>query len=308
MLLFSFCLVGLCPHQVLTIGYWRDRAPPGRNNMKHASRVLAILLVGLVGCDKPTNRDDTPSPRIVTFSPALTTIMFDMHLGDYVVGVSAYSSLPPGVERPVVGDARDVRTEPILAVRPDLILTQSESKYFDTVKKICPSLKIEHFNLATLAEVASAMERIGRLVGKPELGDAAGKTFRNRLDAVKEKTRSLPKRRVLFVMDYQHPFAAGGDTFLDEMIQRAGGVNVLADTRDWFKPSIETILAKKPDVILCQCKPAQASEAKRYWEKLLAQAHPSVRVYIVTDDTWTIAAGHLATHTEELAEMIHVGK
>ncbi|MBN1555116.1 MAG: ABC transporter substrate-binding protein [Phycisphaerae bacterium] len=266
---------------------------------------MTILLSALVGCDKPVPRDDTPRPRIITYSPALTTIMFDMGLGDHVVGVSEYSVLPPGQERPVVGDTRNIRTEPILALRPDVILTQSELKHYETVKQFQPSLKIEHFPLTNLEEVAVAMERIGRIVDQPDLGLARAEAFRKRLDAVKEKTKSLPKRRVLFVMDYQHPFAAGGETFLDEMIRLAGGVNVLTGTRDWHKPAVETILQAKPDIIVCQCKPSQADEAKRYWSELLAKTNTPVEVYTVTDDTWTIAAGHLADHTEQLADMIH---
>lgn len=273
--------------------------------MKYIPALLWILLLAFAGCDKPVDRAAAPRPRIVTFSPALTTMVFDMGLGDHVVGVSEYALPPNGMVLPVVGDTRNVRTEPILAVEPDVILTQSELKHYETVRQFLPELKVERLPLTTLAEVAAAMERIGVIVGQPELGCATAEAFRRRLDAVKDKTKNLPRRRVMFVMDYQNPFAAGGATFLDEMIRLAGGVNVLTGTRDWHKPAVENVLAARPDVIVCQCKPAQAEEAKRYWEELLAKVNPQVRVYTVTDDTWTIAAGHLAKHTEELAEMIH---
>lgn len=273
--------------------------------MKWFATLLLMACLSLAGCQKSASRDETPRPRVVALSPALLRIMFDMGMGDHVVGVSEYSVLPEGVSLPVVGDYRNVRTEALMAVQPDVLLTQSEEKYFETIRKFQPDLKVEHFRIETLAEIAGAMERIGDIVRQPDLGRRQAEQFRTRLAAVKETTKNLPSRRVAFVMDYQNPFAAGGETYLDEMIQIAGGTNVLAGTRLWYKPPIETLLEARPDVIVCQCKPSQAEEATRYWKELFAKANPDLHVYTVTEDTWTIAAGHLADYTERLAKMIH---
>lgn len=257
------------------------------------------------GCSRSPKPSSGPHPRIIAFSPALAAILFDMGLGDHVVGVSEYTVLPEGETRPFVGSAKVVRAEPILALEPDVILTQSEPRYYETVQSLRPDLAVEHFSLTTLEEVAAAMERIGQIVHQPELGQSAAAAFRARLAKVEKQTQPLPRRRVVFMMDYQHPFAAGRETFLDEMIRLAGGVNALAETRDWHKPSLESLLAARPDVIVCQCKPEQTQAAKQYWTDLLAKVGVSARVYTVTDNTWTIAAGHLAAHTEKLAKMIH---
>ncbi|MBN1941750.1 MAG: ABC transporter substrate-binding protein [Phycisphaerae bacterium] len=274
--------------------------------MKFSPTVFtAVFLLSAAGCPNSAGRPAAPRPRMIPFSPALTRIVFDLGLGDHVVGVSEYASPPDGRRLPVVGNAQAVRTEPILALEPDVILTQSDPRNYETLRRLRPGLKIEHFRIETLEDIADATARIGQIVGRDDLGKAKAEAFRRRLAHVRETTKSLPTRRVLFVMDYQNPFAAGGGIFLDEMIRLAGGVNVLADVRGWHTPSVESILSAKPEVIVCQCKPSQADEAKRYWSKLFAQSGLAVRVCIVTDDAWTIPAGHLAGYTEELAKRIH---
>ena len=64
--------------------------------------------------------------RIVSFSPAVTEILFELGLGSNIVGVSAFCQRPrevAGVRR--VGSYGSARTEVLDAVNPDLILAIS---------------------------------------------------------------------------------------------------------------------------------------------------------------------------------------
>ncbi|MCY2926735.1 MAG: hypothetical protein NT031_15110, partial [Planctomycetota bacterium] len=88
-----------------------------------------------------------PSPRIVTFSPALTRIVFDMGLGDHVVGVVNYSQLPSGISRPQLGDAFSINSELILQTAPDLILHQTSNDKFQGVHDLAPAVGLEPFRI-----------------------------------------------------------------------------------------------------------------------------------------------------------------
>jgi len=265
------------------------------------------VLVGLAGCDRRQPEADAARPRLVTFSPALTKLAFDLGLGDHVVGVTSYCRLPAGETRTVVGNALSVRAEPVLAVKPDVVLVQMEPKHFESLVKMAPHIQIEHFQIETLADVARAMRRIGRLVGQDAKGAQAASRFEEKLNGVQRQVASLPKRKVLFVTGYQNPMGAGGNTFIDEMIGLAGGANVLAGRFEgWKKLSIETVLETAPQVIICQAQPKQQSQARAYWQTLgQGSGGGSRRVYVVTDTTWTIAGTHLADFTLQMARMIH---
>jgi len=269
---------------------------------------LVILALTAGGCGKAkTPKDTSPRPRMVTFSPALTRMLFDMGLGEHVVGVTSFCRLPAGQTRPAVGNALSIRSEPILAVRPEVILTQIEVKRFEAVRNADAEIRIEHFRIETLGDLAGAMERLGRITGKPAIGRKAAEAFRAELEKVRGRTSKLPRRRVLFVMGYQRPAGPGAGTFLHEMIELAGGSNVMGEKyKGWRNLSIEAVLQLAPEIVVCLSDLAAKDKAGEYWRTLGGRsASPARRVIVLTDSDWTIPAGHLAGLTARLAEMIH---
>ena len=229
-----------------------------------------------------------------------------MGLGDHVVGVSTYSRLPAGVTRPIVGDTLNIRVEPILAVKPDILLVQMDLSYFESLRRIDPAINVEHFTIETLDDVANSIEHMGSLVGQPELGLTRKRAFLDKIDSLRSRTNSLNPVPTLFVLGYRGPSGPGADTFIDQMITLAGGQNVLADQfKGWHKPSLESIVKLAPAVIICQCKPEDAADAQAYWTRLDLRTPTPQRVIVVTDDDWTLPADHLADYASQLASFIH---
>jgi len=273
-------------------------------------RLAVILLAGALlngGCERRAPRDDVPSPRVVSFSPAITEMLFDMGLGDHVVGVTRYCILPEGVRRPVVGSQLNIRAEPILAVNPDVLLAQTAPKHFETVRKLSPHICIAHFRIETLADIGVAMARIAEIVRRPDIGRRAKAEFLAKLKNVREKVAGLNRPRVIFVTGYKNPLAAGRATFINELIELAGGVNAAGEKYSgWKRASIESILRLAPDVVVCEAGPATVDEARRYFEKLTASGGTKVRVCTVTDRRWTIPTGWIADRAAgRMARFIH---
>ena len=271
---------------------------------------LVILLVAalLGGCRKGVPHPDAPHPRVVTFSPAITEIVFDMGLGDHIVGVTKYCRLPDGVKRTVVGDHLNVRAEPIVAVEPDVVLTQTALKHFQTVQRLDPDIRIEPLEIESLNDIAEAMERIGTILGRGDKGREAKAGFLEKLQAVSRQVEGLPRPRVLFVNGYRNPMTGGKGTFIHELIEVAGGVNVAAEKFEGWKPvSLESVLQLAPVVIICQCDEGKEVQARRYWQDLMsASAGSSARVHAVTDRYWTIPTGRMARGiVGELTRIIH---
>lgn len=277
-----------------------------KTKCQYAGLLILLSMLLAAGCHKQSPDSPSPHPRLITYSPALTRIVFDMGLGDNVVGITHFCQLPPGEQRPRIGDNLNVQVEPILSVHPNIILAQIAEKNFAALQQINAKIQIEHFQIEDLQEIAAAMERIGRLVNQPQLGIQAKADFLQRLDRVKQRTTGLPQKRVIFVMDYKMPIAAGRGTFINEMIELANGINMLAADYDlWKKVSLEKILTLDPEVLICHAEKNQSEEALRYWQDLTFAGGKKTRVYVVTDPDWLIPAGHLAEYTMELAKMIH---
>ncbi len=268
--------------------------------------ITASLLTG--GCRKSESTPPTPSPRIVSYSPALTDLLYDMELGEHVVGVTKYCQPPGGSNPSVVGDHSNISAEAILAVEPDVVFVQQNPAAFGALVSIRPDLPIEHFDIETLGDIATAMERIGELTGKKNLAAEHITAFNNMLQAVRDRVASKPRPKVLVVENYEMPSTGGAGTFVDEVITTAGGVNAAAlrNYKGWKRLNIENILAMEPDVLVCQVSPGYEQKAIDHWRKLTdLPAVRTGRVFTVTDRRWTIPSMRSAEVARERSLMIH---
>ena len=269
--------------------------------------LAVVLLSTMAGCRRsaPVEKANTSQPRIVSFSPALTEMLFDMDLGGHVVGVTGYCDLPADEVRSVVGDRQNVNIEKILTVQPDVILVQQSASDFDALHSQMPDLKVEHFTIETLDDIAAALERIGRLAGNESLGKQHSGEFQRRLAAVKQRAVGLVPTRVFFLTGISPPSVAGRDSFIHGMIELAGGDDLSGQYARWTRIDVERILKDKPDVIVCQAS-SHPDKAREFLQSL--EGVPAVkngRIFIVTDRHWTIPSTRMAQLTEELILMLH---
>jgi iron complex transport system substrate-binding protein len=214
--------------------------------------------------------------------------------------------LPPGQERPRVGDRFSVSVESILAVEPDVLLVQQNPADFAAVQRLRPAVKVEHFDIERLADIPAAMRRVGLLCGDVAAGERAAGEFQLRLEAVANRVKGLPRPRVLFVIGYEKPGTGGRNSFIHDMIEAAGGLDAGEKYSRWADLGMESILALSPDVLVCWVDPGQERQAKARWQSL--KALPAVaagKVFVVSDPNWTIPTGKIARLTGDLADMIH---
>jgi len=277
---------------------------------------LAILvLVPAAGCSRPAGPAaprGKPPQRIVSFSPAITRILFDMGLGERVVGVTRFCSLPEGMDRPRLGDARGINAEAILAVRPDVIFAQTSPAKFQGVRDIDPHVRAVQIEIEALKDIPAAVDRICEVVGGVEAGRRAKEAFEAKLADVRRRAAGRARRRVLFVMGTNRPAVAGPGTFVADLIEVAGGVNAGDDIPGkvrWRTTHIEAIIRAAPDVLICQALPGRdAEKAGEYWRQW--KDLPAVRngrVHVVTDADWSIPSTRVAELAGRVLGMVHPG-
>jgi len=277
--------------------------------MNKCALILAAVALAGTGCRDAPPRPDAPAPRIVAFSPALTQILFDMGLGDHVVGVTSQCILPPGESRERLGDAINHDPETVIWADPDIMLVQMQIKHFAAVAGLAPEIRIEHFKIESLAHVRDAIKRIGSLVKDAQAANRTVAQFDAKLAAIRERVAGRARPRVLFTLGYWNPSVPGRGTFIGDMIELAGGVNAGAPDGAhlrWRNPTLEEISVAAPDVIICQVDTGKEEQAREYWlQRSDLPAARTGRIHIVTDRRWTIPSTYSPVLAERMAEMIH---
>jgi iron complex transport system substrate-binding protein len=255
--------------------------------------------------------------RIVSLVPALTEMLFAIGAGPQVVAVSSYDDFPPQVTSlPRVGALLDPDMERILALRPDLVISYGSQT--DVQAQLARAhIRVFSYRHAGLTGVFTTLEELGAAVGRSADSERLAREIRSGLDGIAARVRGRARLRTLLVFERDPEslrgiYVSGGVGFLHEMLNIAGGVNVFADVaRESVQPSIETILARAPEVILevraaGLLASADVAQARRVWGALASV--PAVqhgRIQILSGDHLVVPGPRVVQGTEAFARVLH---
>jgi iron complex transport system substrate-binding protein len=258
--------------------------------------------------------------RIVSTSPSITEILFALGLGDRVVAVSQYCHYPPEAERlPRVGGYVKPDIESIVALRPDLVILQSKAAesagQYSRMK--LDVLRVEDGDLATMFR---GFRSIAARCGVPERGARLESEIRARLDAIRQRTAALPRRSLVFIVGrapgrLENLIAVGKGSFLNELIEIAGGRNALAENlMPYPKISLEALFGLNPDVLVDMGEMSQTvgvtAEQKRKVVELWGtqptlKAVTQKRVYAIAADIFVVPGPRVGEAAEAFERMLH---
>jgi iron complex transport system substrate-binding protein len=221
------------------------------------ARRVFLVLIGLCVVASGAHVHSAGPTRIVSTSPSITETLFALGLGDRVVGVSTYCRFPPEAAKlPKVGSFLEPDPELIAGLRPDLVVVHEVGNGLD---RRLASLRIPFIIVerGSLASAYSSMRRIAAAAATPERADGLIGDVQRRLAAIRRAGMAQPKRRVLFIIGRRPGMLAdliaiGPGSYIDELIEIAGGTNVMAlpGQPEYPRISMETVLRLDPDVIV----------------------------------------------------------
>lgn len=221
-----------------------------------AAAVLAAgLLVGVtVWRSRPGGAPDGRL-RIVSLAPSVTEMLFLLGLGDSVVGVTDYCDYPPEARRiERVGGLNRPNLEVLLARRPDLVIGTEKAPASAEGTLASAGATLLRVRIDSFADVFEGLRRIGRAAGREREAAEAVARMEAELKAVAASWGGVPreKRPRVFLEIWNDPLTtAGGPSFLDELVDRAGGVNVahdIAQAHPLVNP--EMVVEWNPDVVV----------------------------------------------------------
>jgi iron complex transport system substrate-binding protein len=231
--------------------------------------VGCLLALGILACRERGARPPAAgSPRrVVTLAPNLAEIVFALGAGDRLVGVSEYSDYPEAARAiPRVGGLQ-VDAEKVAALRPDLVLAVAEGNAQSSVHALeAAGLPVTVTPSGSLDAVLASIRLVGDRLGLSAEGRALADALARRRDAVRRRVAGRAPPRTLLLVWPDPPQAAGGQTFLNDVLVEAGARNLVADRRGWPVLSKEWI-ATAPVELLVVPESAQTREA---WDRAFA--------------------------------------
>ncbi len=221
-----------------------------------------------------TVRLAVPARRVVSLIPATTELLFAIGADSAVVGRTSYCDYPAAAKSvPDLGDGIKPNIEAVVANRPDLVVLYNSGQNAAVASRLGElGIAAVRVNTDALASVPRIARLLGKLTGHERAADSLSAVFDTALTSA---TRAPAARRpkVLLLVWEQPPMTIGRGSFLNELVERAGGENLFADVpASSGVVSIEAVAARNPDLIFTTAEGPSGFTSRPEW-----QVVPAVR-------------------------------
>jgi ABC-type Fe3+-hydroxamate transport system substrate-binding protein len=286
--------------------------------IRRAAGCVALMVVlGSSVSAQPTRT----TMRLVSTSPSITETLFALGLGDCVVGVSNYCRFPPEVAAlPKVGAFLTPDAELIARLKPDLVFLHTGPN--SAAQQLAAlSIRTAVIDRGSFETVSSTIRQIGLAAGVPDAAERLIASINVRLDRVKSAVASRSPRSVLIIVGRQTGtlsdiIAVGHRSYLNAIVGIAGGRNALPSTvkPEYPRISMETVISLSPDVIIdigeMGESPADSDRRRQVtegsWrEQTLVKAAREGRVFVTTDEAFTVPGPRIVNVAETMAAWLH---
>ena len=244
-------------------------------------------------------QDSTPLPekpqRIVSLAPNVTEILFALGLDEKIVAVSNNSDYPEqAANKKKVGTFWQPNTEAIIASKPDLVVTlqlrtEQQKPTADSLKRL--GYQVLTLKIEKIEELLTAIQKIGVAADCTNRAEELVKDISNQLNNLQAEFSSRGKVKVLWVVQTDPLRVAGRNTFINNLLEIAGGQNAVGPTIQQYPPiGTEELLACSPEAIIQSAMGTgntdeQQKVAEKFWSKFAAlPAVKNNRIYVVQPD------------------------
>lgn len=250
-----------------------------------------------------------PAARVISLAPSNTETVFALDAQAQLVGVTTFCDYPEAAKSIAkVGTFSEPSTEAIVALKPDLVLVPGGKVQTDVQEEL-KRLNVPIFVVSpeNLDELLADIEKVGKLLGKNDEAARLVESMNKDIQTVQSKVASLPTKTVFFEIYSAPLMTAGKGTLIDEIVTRAGGVNIGSQAGEGYPQfSEEALLKENPEVYIAvqgaQSDPGAISSRPGY-STLTAVAKDQV---FIIDDNLVVRDGPRITQgLVKVAEFIH---
>ena len=137
------------------------------------------------------------------------------------------------------------------SLRPDLVLATREGNTRGPVDALqSAAVPVLLVPAGSLDDVLTGIRLVAEKLDRKEAGDKLVADLQRRRGAVRALAASGRRPRAILLIWPEPPQAAGGGTFLHDVLVEAGGENVLGDRPGWPLVSPEYLAATPVDVLI----------------------------------------------------------
>ncbi len=256
-----------------------------------------------------------PADKIIVLAISALEIIDALEAMDKVVGVDNWSidnkePLAEGFEG--AGDSYGLNIERIAELNPDILITLTGGPEDDYQK--VRELGIEIYRVIDVKGIEGVYDEIAnisKIIGIEDKGEELNIELKKGVDEIYNQVKDLSdeqKPGVFYVVWDDPLMSAGADTFINDLIEKSGGINIVAEDNltGWPEYSLEKLIEKNPDIIIAPMSLAADPSVIMDDERFSSiDAVTSGKVYVVPDNPISRPNQNLIKALQMLSKAIH---
>jgi len=247
--------------------------------------------------------------RIVSLAPNLTEIVYAVGAGEQLVGDTEYCDYPSQAKSVAkIGDTMHPSIERIIALKPQIVLVSTASQLEAFTKQLDEQqIAVYVTDPQSFDDALKSIQTLGDVLNHHDPATTLVDELRRRSSAVEAATKASQPVRVFYQVSGEPLYTIGRESYLTDLVHRAGGVSVTADVPGAFpRFSDEAALALRPDAVILSTG-GSMGEANATVAPSLKNS-PAVlnnRVYRINGDLLSRPGPRLVDGLEAIARALH---
>ncbi|HNP20326.1 MAG TPA: helical backbone metal receptor [Fulvivirga sp.] len=190
--------------------------------------------------------------RVISLVPSQTELLFDLGFESNIVGLTKFCVHPADKVKKVeiIGGTKNFNFDMIDQLRPDLIIGNKEENYKEGIDQLKKKYPVWMSDISNLIDSLEMINEVGRLINCEKKAKALSKNIKLSF----EQLPTYQPLSVLYLIWNDPIMVVGKDTFIDEMLKKAGLVNAIHHQR-YPEVTAEGIRTIDPDIILLSSEP-----------------------------------------------------
>ncbi|HEA29228.1 MAG TPA: ABC transporter substrate-binding protein [Leeuwenhoekiella sp.] len=219
-----------------------------------------LLSTMLISCGRFNNKDkkEDNEERIVCISKQYSEIIYALNAEENIVAVDVSSSYPPEIkELPTIGYHRALAAEPILSMKPTLILEDNNigpEHVVDQLKELkIPMKQFGHYE-STIAGTDSLITEMGGYFDREKRAKVLTDSLDSQIKLSQEKASQYNEKPKVLIIHFGQAnniyLVMTKNSTAGKLIDWAGGEMAVDGNRGMVQFSPEVVAKSDPDVIL----------------------------------------------------------
>ncbi len=258
--------------------------------------------------------------RIISLVPSQTELLYDLGLDDEVIGITKFCVHPNKwfTTKTRVGGTKTASIQKILSLNPDLILANKEENIKEQIEELKLSIPVYVSDIFILEDAFQMIEDVGQITAKEEKAKVVISQIQLRFDKLKTSNAQYsriylqqrdegllsnrPHELKAAYLIWKDPYmAAGGDTFINTMMEQCGFENVYKNFKRYPQIEVTQLESDNCNLLLLASEPYPFKQ--KHLDELQHQV-PSIKIVLVDGEMFSWYGSRLLLAPEYFGKLV----